>query len=307
MLKYTIKRILSMVVTLFFISIITFTLMHSIPGGPFTSEKGVPPEIMKALNEKYGLDDPMVVQYFNYMKGVVTKLDFGISFKLKGVSVNTLIQEGLPHSAIIGLCATILIVVLGIPFGIISALKQNKFMDRFLMILATLGVTIPSFVFATAFLYFFNKELGWVPSFGVANWKGYIGPTVAISGFSMAFVTRLTRSSMLEVLHADYIKTARAKGLSEFTVMTKHAIRNAMIPVVTYLGPMIAGILTGSFVIERVFAVPGIGKMFVQSISNRDYTAIMGITIFYSVILIVAVFIVDILYALIDPRIKYND
>ncbi|PKM50926.1 MAG: peptide ABC transporter permease [Firmicutes bacterium HGW-Firmicutes-7] len=307
MFKYTIKRIISMIVTLFFISILTFVLMHSIPGGPFTSERRLPPKVEKAINEKYGLDDPLYLQYFNYMKDVVTKGDFGISYKKAGLSVNTMLKEGFPYSGIIGLGATAIIILFGIPFGIIAALKQNKFTDRFLMVLSTLGVTIPSFVLATGFLYFFSKKLGWVPSFGVSDWKGFIGPIVTIGGFSMAFVTRLTRSSMLEVLSSDYIKTARAKGLSEFTVITKHAMRNAMIPVITYLGPMIAGILTGSFVIEKVFAVPGIGNLFVTFITSRDYTVIMGITIFYAIFLVVAVFIVDILYAMIDPRIKFDE
>lgn len=295
-----------MIATLFVISMITFTLMHSIPGGPFTSERALSAEVEAALNEKYGLDDPLHIQYINYMKNVIFEQDFGISYKKMGLSVNEMISSGFKYSAIIGVGATIFIMILGIPAGIIAALRQNKFTDRFLMILATLGVTIPSFVLATGFLFVFSRELGWVPSFGADEWKSYIGPIISIGGFSLAFVTRLTRSSMLEVIHSDYIKTARAKGLSEFKVITKHAMRNAMIPVVTYLGPMMAGIVTGSFVVEKVFAIPGIGSLFVSYISNRDYTVIMGITIFYSVILVVTIFLVDLLYMVIDPRIKYD-
>ena len=306
MLRYIIRRMFSMILTLFCISIITFSLMHSIPGGPFTSERSLAPEVEAALNAKYGLDDPLYVQYFNYMSGVVIHGDFGISFKKMGLSVNQMIEEGFSYSAIIGVGATFFIIFLGIPTGIYAALHQNKFGDRLLMILATLGVTIPSFVMATGFLYIFSRQLNWVPSFGASNWKGYIGPIVSIGGFSLAFVTRLTRSSMLEVINSDYIKTARAKGLSEVQVIFKHALRNALIPVVTYLGPMMAAIVTGSFVIEKVFAIPGIGTLFVTYITNRDYTVIMGITIFYSVILIMTVFLVDILYMLIDPRIKYD-
>lgn len=306
MLRYIIRRIFSMILTLFCISIITFSLMHSIPGGPFTSERSLAPEVEAALNAKYGLDDPLYVQYFNYMSGVVLHQDFGISFKKMGLSVNQMIEEGFSYSAIIGVGATFFIIILGIPTGIYAALHQNKFGDRLLMILATLGVTIPSFVMATGFLYIFSRQLDWVPSFGAEEWKSYIGPIVSIGGFSLAFVTRLTRSSMLEVINSDYIKTARAKGLSEVQVIFKHALRNALIPVVTYLGPMMAAIVTGSFVIEKVFAIPGIGTLFVTYITNRDYTVIMGITIFYSVILIMTVFIVDILYMLIDPRIKYD-
>lgn len=307
MARYVIKRLISIIITLLFISIITFLLMHNIKGGPFSGERKLTPQMEAAINEKYGFDEPIHVQYFKYMKGVLTKGDFGISFKKLGESVNTMIKDGAPHSMKIGLGATILIIIIGIPTGILAALKQNKFTDRFVMILATLGVTVPSFVMATGFLYIFSKNLGWVPSYGISSWKGYIGPVITIGGFSLAFVTRLTRSSMVEVMHSDYIKTARAKGLSEFQVIVKHGIRNALIPVVTYLGPMIAAILTGSFVIEKVFAIPGIGSFFVQSISNRDYTVIMGITIFYAIFLVVAVFIVDILYVLIDPRISYDD
>jgi oligopeptide transport system permease protein len=281
--------------------------MHNIEGGPFTGEKNLPPKVEAAINEKYGFDDPMYIQYFNYMNGVIVDRDFGISFKKLGVSVNSMLRDGSPHSMKIGLGATILIVFIGIPLGVIAALRQNKFSDRLVMILATLGVTIPSFVMATGFLYVFSKSLGLVPSYGVSTWKGYIGPIITIGGFSLAFVTRLTRSSMIEVMHSDYIKTARAKGLSEFQVISRHAIRNALIPVVTYIGPMVAAILTGSFVIEKVFAIPGIGSFFVKSISNRDYTVIMGITIFYAIFLVIAVFIVDILYVIIDPRISYRD
>ena len=306
MLRYVIRRIFTMILTLLCISLITFILMHSIPGGPFTSERALPEDVEAALNAKYGLDDPLHVQYINYMSGVVLRGDFGISFKKMGLSVNEMIASGVSYSAIIGLGATILIIILGIPTGVYAALNQNKFGDRLLMILATLGVTIPSFVMATGFLFIFSRELGWVPSYGAETWQGYIGPIVSIGGFSLAFVTRLTRSSMLEVINSDYIKTARAKGLSEFQVIVKHALRNALIPVVTYLGPMMAAIMTGSFVIEKVFAIPGIGSLFVSYISNRDYTVIMGITIFYSVILVMAVFIVDLLYVLIDPRIQYD-
>lgn len=306
MLRYVIRRIFTMILTLLAISLITFILMHSIPGGPFTSERALSAEVEAALNAKYGLDDPLYIQYLNYMKGVIFQQDLGISFKKAGISVNEMISSGFKYSAIIGVGATLVIIVLGIPSGIYAALKQNRFSDRLLMVLATLGVTIPSFVLATAFLFIFSRILGWVPSFGADKWQGYIGPVVSIAGFSLAYVTRLTRSSMLEVINSDYIKTARAKGLSEFQVIVKHALRNAMIPVVTYLGPMMAGIVTGSFVIEKVFAIPGIGSLFVAYITNRDYTVIMGITIFYSIILVVTVFIVDLLYVLIDPRIKYD-
>ncbi|QVK18736.1 ABC transporter permease [Mycoplasmatota bacterium] len=305
MLKFTIRRFLSVIITLLVISFLTFVLMHLAPGNPFLSEKGLDPDVLEALNKRYGLDDHLIVQYFNYLKGLV-QWDFGVSFKLKGMTVERMIKDGFKPTALVGFYGCILIVLLGIPLGIISALKHNKFIDRFSMFISVIGVTIPGFVFATLYLYVFSAKLGWAPPFGVGTFKHYIGPALCISFFSLAFVTRLTRTSMLEVLQQDYIRTARAKGLSNFKVLYKHALRNAVIPVVTYIGPMIAAILTGSFVIEKVFAIPGIGSYYTESVSNRDYTLIMGMTMFYAVFLVIAVFIVDILYAVIDPRIKYE-
>lgn len=295
-----------MLITIILITTLTFTMMHSIPGGPFTRERPVPAEIMRALNAKYNLDDPLPVQYLNYMKGLIT-FDLGPSYSKIGTSVNDLIISGFPASAKIGLMATVIIVALGIPLGVISALKQNKPIDYAVMFLATLGITVPSFVVATVIIYFFAGKLGWIPSFGITDPKGYIGPVIALAGYSLSFVTRLTRSSMLEVLRQDYIRTARANGIKEFSVIMRHAMKNALIPVVTYIGPMIAAILTGSFVIEKIFAIPGIGRHFVESVSNRDYTTIMGITVFYAVFYLIMVFLVDVAYTLIDPRIKFRE
>lgn len=280
--------------------------MHAIPGGPFTREKPLPPAVIEALNEKYHLDDPLWKQYVDYMKGVAT-FNFGPSFQRIGVTVNELIISGFPATAKIGAAAISMVIVLGIPIGVLSALRQNQWQDWLVMIMATLGVTIPSFVMGTMIVYIFSAKLGWLPSNGLGTWKHLIGPMIALGGFSLAFVARLTRSSMLEVLQQDYIQLARAKGLSEFRVIGKHALKNALIPVITYLGPTVAALLTGSFVIEKIFAIPGIGKHFVESIGNRDYTVIMGITIFYAIFLIIMVLIVDILYGLIDPRIKLKD
>ena len=295
-----------MLITIILITTLTFTMMHSIPGGPFTRERPVPAEIMRALNAKYNLDDPLPVQYLNYMKGLIT-FDLGPSYSKIGTSVNDLIISGFPASAKIGLMATVIIVALGIPLGVISALKQNKPIDYAVMFLATLGITVPSFVVATVIIYFFAGKLGWIPSFGITDPKGYIGPVIALAGYSLSFVTRLTRSSMLEVLRQDYIRTARANGIKEFSVIMRHAMKNALIPVVTYIGPMIAAILTGSFVIEKIFAIPGIGRHFVESVINRDYTTIMGITVFYAVFYLIMVFLVDVAYTLIDPRIKFRE
>ncbi len=303
--KYFLRRFVASLITILLIATITFFLMHSIPGGPFTREKPVPDEILRVLNEKYHLDDPLFVQYIDYMKGLVT-FKLGPSFSKIGVDVEELIAGGFPASGTIGLFASILIIVLGIPFGIISALKQNKPVDYAVMFMATLGITVPSFVLATGIIYFFAGKLGWLPTFGISSPLGYIGPVIALAGYSLAFVTRLTRSSMLEVFRQDYIRTARANGIREYKVIAKHAVKNALIPVVTYIGPMIAGILTGSFVIEKIFAIPGMGRYFVESITNRDYTTIMGMTVFYAAFYIIMVLLVDIAYAFIDPRIKFQ-
>ena len=308
MAKYFIKRFVVAIITILIIATLTFVMMHSIPGGPFTREKALPEAQIQILEEKYHLDDPLIKQYGDYMAGLF-RLDLGPSFVKIGVEVNELIALGIPPTAKIGLFALILIVILGIPFGIISALKQNKPIDYIVMFMATLGVTIPSFVVATLIIFVFAggvPALNWLPTFGLTSWLGYIGPVVALGGYSLSFVTRLTRSSMLEVLRQDYIRTARANGIREYKVMAKHAMKNALIPVVTYVGPMIAAILTGSFVIEKIFHIPGIGRHFVESISNRDYTTIMGITVFYAAFYIVMVLLVDIAYAFIDPRIKFT-
>ena len=306
MFKYSLKRIVSMLITLFIVATITFFLMHAIPGGPFTSERNLTPEIEKALMEKYNLNDPLYQQYFDYMKDLA-KGDLGLSYKKKGVTVNQIIAQTFPASAQIGALAVVFILLIGIPLGIISALKQNSAIDYVVMIAATIGVTIPSFVVGAFIMYIFAGKLAWLPAGGLEEWRGYIGPVIALAGFSVAYVTRLTRSSMLEVLRQDYVRTARANGLSKWRVIGKHALKNALIPVVTYIGPMVASILTGSFVIEKIFAIPGMGKYFVESVTNRDYTVLMGITVFYAAIYILMVFVVDIAYGLIDPRIKLRD
>lgn len=303
MFVYYIRRIISSIITLLIITTVIFLMMHSIPGGPFTRERKVPDEILKNLNKKYHLDDPLYKQYFDYIKGAV-RFDLGPSYSKIGTTVNELLEAGFPHSAIIGGVASILIIVLGIPLGIISALKQNRPIDYFVMFMATIGVTVPSFVIATLIIYFFAGQWGILPTFGVDSVLGYIGPVLALSGYSLSFVARLTRSSMLEVLRQDYIRTARANGISEYKVIMKHAVKNALIPVVTYIGPMVAAIMTGSFVIERIFSIPGMGRYYVESVTNRDYTTLLGMTIFYAGFYIIMVLLVDIAYGFIDPRIR---
>lgn len=303
--RYILKRIVSAIITIWFIITITFIIMHSIPGDPFSTERAMPEMIRQAVYEKYGLDKPIFEQYVIYLTNFC-KGDFGVSFTKKGLTTEQIIKGGFPYTRDVGILSLCIIVLVGIPFGIVSALKQNGAFDRINMILATLAATIPSFVLATCYLYIFNKKLGLVPSYGVGSLKHYIGPAIAIGAFSLSFITRLTRTSILEVLQQDYIRTARAKGLSETTVIIKHALRNALIPVITYLGPTIAGILTGGFVVEKVFAIPGIGQLFTTSITNRDYPLIMGITVFFGVFLVAMVLVVDILYVVIDPRIKFE-
>lgn len=303
--RYIVKRIISSVVTIWFILTFTFILMHSIPGDPLSTGKALKPEVEAAVRAKYGLDKPKIEQYVTYLKNFV-KGDLGVSYTKLGLTTNRIIGDGFPYSLKIGAGASVFIIVFGISFGVLAALKQNKIPDRLVMIVSTLGATIPSFVFATMFLYIFSRKLGWVPSFGVGTWKHYVGPILCIGMFSLSYVSRLTRTSVLDVLQQDYIRTARAKGLSEGTVIVKHALRNALIPVVTYLGPMIAGLLTGSFVVEKVFGIAGIGSLFTSSITNRDYTLIMGVTVFFGVFIVVATLVVDILYVFIDPRIKYD-
>jgi oligopeptide transport system permease protein len=300
---YILQRLGMMAITLWAIVTLTFFLMHAVPGGPFVSERMLAPEIDAALNAKYGLDLPVWQQYFNYL-GRVATFDLGPSFKYPGISINQMIADGLPVTLQTGLLAVICVVALGIPMGIIAALNRNKWPDTTVMLIATIGVAIPSYVIATVTLYIFALRLGWVPTFGLDDWRGYFLPVFALSGFWISFVARLTRSSLLETFEQDYMTTARAKGLRPGQVLFKHGLRNSLVPVVTVLGPVVANLITGSFVIEQIFALPGIGRQFVLSITNRDYTAIMGITIFYAAALMVMILIVDLLYAVLDPRIK---
>lgn len=303
MIGYLAQRLGMMAVTLFAIITLTFFLMHAVPGGPFVSERMLAPEIASALNAKYGLDLPIWQQYLNYL-GSIASFDLGPSFKYPGVSINSMIAAGLPVTLQTGLLAIICVVALGVPLGVIAALNRNHWPDTTVMFIATLGVAIPSYVIATVSLYVFALRLGWVPTFGLDDWRGYFLPVFALSGFWISFVSRLTRSSLLETLEQDYMTTARAKGLKPGQILFKHGLRNSLLPVVTVLGPVVANLVTGSFVIEQIFALPGIGRQFVLSITNRDYTAIMGITIFYAAILMVMILIVDLLYVWLDPRIK---
>lgn len=306
MAKFILKRLGMMLIAMFMIILLTFVIMHSVPGSPFTNTKGVPEEVIAAMEAKYGLDQPYYVQFFSYLGGVLQG-DFGPSYRYTGQTVNDFIAAGSPVSARLGLVTVVFVLAAAIPMGILAALKNGKWQDMLLMALATIGVTIPSFVIASLLIYVFSYMLNWLPTFGLDSWQGYILPVIALGGYSVSYIARLMRSSLLEVMGQDYIRTARAKGLTEFAVVAKHALRNALIPVVTVLGPTIAGLLTGSFVIERIFAIPGLGFYFVNSVSQRDYTTIMGMTIFYAAFLMAMVLLVDIFYCLIDPRIKFEN
>jgi len=305
LIKYILKRLGISVVTIFIVITATFFLMRLMPGGPFDGEKPLPPEIKASLEAKYGLDKSLGEQYSMYLKDLL-KGDLGPSMRYKGREVQEIIGYSFPASAKLGGVAVAISLIFGILLGIIAALKYNKWQDSICMVLATLGVTLPSFVIATLLMYVFGVKLSLVPITGLDNLKSYILPSVALAGYSIAFISRLTRSKLLEVLKSDYIRTAKAKGVNGRRIMFKHALRNTLIPIVTYVGPLIAGILTGSFVVEKIFAIPGLGREFVTTITNRDYTTILGVTIFYSTLLILCNLIVDIMYVIIDPRIKYD-
>jgi oligopeptide transport system permease protein len=303
--RFIVDRFFSIILTLTAVVTLTFFMMHAVPGGPFARDKEVPAEVIKALEAKYHLDEPLYRQYLNYIKGFLTG-DLGPSFQKIGVSVNDIIRQSMPASMKLGAVAFAFVLLFGIPAGIISAVKRDAFSDHAIRFLATMGQTIPSFVLATLLIYVFSSKLKIFPTFGLRTWKHYVLPAVALGGYSLSFVTRLVRSSMLESLEQDYIRTARAKGVPEFQVFFKHALRNSLIPVVTYIGPLIASVLTGSFVVEKVFAIPGMGKFFVESITNRDYTVLMGLTVLDAALLCAGILIVDLLYGLIDPRIRVD-
>lgn len=300
---YIIKRIFNAFIVLWIVITITFFLMHAIPGGPFTAEKSLPPYVLHSIEERYKLNDPLYKQYGDYLCNLVQG-DLGPSFKYPGRSVNDIIKDGFPVSFKLGIEAILIAIIIGIPAGILAGVKKDKWQDRAVNFFTTLGVAVPSFVVAALLIYVLSTKLHLLPAAMWNGWRYEIMPALALSGMPMSFIARLTRSSMLDILSQDYIKTARAKGLSWSRVLIKHALPNSLIPVVTYLGPMTASILTGSFVIETIFAIPGLGQYFVTSIYNRDYTVILGVTIFYSVIVIVLNMVVDLLYPLLDPRIK---
>ncbi|SDO47922.1 dipeptide transport system permease protein [Paenibacillus sp. yr247] len=306
MTQYILRRFISMIVTLWLIITVTFALMHAVPGSPFEKDgKNSNPTAVQNMMEFYHLDKPISTQYLLYLKSLLS-LDLGPSIGHFPDTVNSMINRGFPVSFKLGIVSILISIVTGIALGTVAALRQNRMIDYFAMIFAVIGIAVPNFIVATLLIKYVAVEWKLLPVATWGTWKHVVLPALALSTGPLAIIARLTRASMLEVLTADYIETARAKGLSPATIVIKHALRNAVLPVVTLLGALVANVLTGSFVIEKIFAIPGMGKYFVDGINNRDYSLIMGTTVFYSALLVFMMFLVDIAYGLIDPRIKLH-
>lgn len=303
MLKYAVKRILLAIVTVLIIAAITFFAMNAIPGGPFSSEKAIDVATKAALEKRYGLDKPLTEQFINYL-GNLLRGDFGVSLKT-GREIKDVIGESFGISLKVGLLAVLIAITFGLVLGSVAALCRGKWPDRIIIFFTTLFVSVPSFILATILLLVFCLTLKWAGVWSVNN-QSYVLPVISLALSPMAYITRLTKSSMLDVLGQDYIRTARAKGVRQGLVIFKHALRNALIPVITYVGPMTAGIVTGSMVIETVFTIGGLGTQFVKSINNQDYPMIMATTIFLAVLMVTATLLSDLLYKLLDPRIKLD-
>ena len=306
-LQHTASRLLGLIPTLLVLITIAFFLIRMAPGGPFDSEKILPPEIRANLDVKYHLDEPLIKQYFRYLGQIIT-LDFGPSFQYKDWTVNELIARGFPVSLTIGGLAILLAFTLGTLIGIVAAMRQNTAVDYSIMGVAMLGISIPNFVVAPLLILVVAVYAGWLPA-GGWDWsvQRMVLPVITLALPAIAYIARLTRGSMIEVLHSNYIRTARAKGLPEYLVIIRHALKPALLPVISFMGPATAALITGSVVIERIYSIPGLGSYFVQGALNRDYTLVMGVVVFYGVIIILLNFIVDILYAWMNPRIRYNE
>jgi oligopeptide transport system permease protein len=305
MTGYLIRRVLWLIPVLLFISLVTFTLMHAVEGGPWDDGQKLTDVDRERLNARYGLDDPVWRQYLNFLTDAMQG-DLGVSFQRQTQDVRTIIWDGFKVSAVLGGLALAVSLVLGVPLGVLSAVKKNGPLDYAAVLLSTLGAAVPSFVLGIGLILLFAVRLDWVPVNGWGTPKEAIMPVIALAFLPVAFLARITRASMLEVLRQDYVRTARSKGLGEFTVLTRHTIRNAVIPVLTVIGPLAAGLITGSFIIEQMFGIPGLGRQFITSVTQRDYGVIMGTTLFYAALVALANLLVDITYAVVDPRIKYS-
>ncbi|MBQ9679326.1 MAG: ABC transporter permease [Ruminococcus sp.] len=301
-LLYVVKRVLLALFTVWVVITVTFFVMHAVPGGPFIGEKATTPAVQAAMEAKYGLDKPLLEQYGTYLKDIVTKFDFGPSLKQRGRMVIDIIADGMKTSMKLGLIAAGVATLIGVVLGAVAALRRNKVIDRVIMVITTAFVSMPSFIIGALLLALFSVQLRWLPANGSTG-AGLVLPIITLALYPMAYITRLTRSSMLDVLGQDYIRTAKAKGVSGARIIFGHALKNSLIPVLTYLGPMLAYIVTGSLVVEQIFAVPGIGRQFVSSITNRDYPMIMGTTIILAALIVIMNLVTDILYKVVDPRI----
>lgn len=305
MIGFIVRRILWIIPVLFFVSVITFTMMRAAPGGPWSRDKQLPAGVINQLNAQYGLDDPLPVQYLHWAGRLLTG-DLGPSYQYRDRTINDIMAQGVGTTAHLGLMAFLLSVVVGIPLGAIAALRHNKLPDYGATFVSVLGIATPSFILATLLIFVFSIVLHWFPTGGWGSPNKWVLPVLALSGYEIAQIARYTRASMLEVTHRDYVRTAHSKGIRERTVVAVHMLRNALIPVLTILGPLLAFLVTGSFIIETIFNIPGIGRFYVQAISNRDYGMIMATTMVYAAAVAVMNLVVDVLYAYVDPRIRYS-
>ncbi len=305
MLKYSLNRLFWIVFVLIAVAFITFSLMHLVPGGPWDREKELAPQVIENLNKKYGLDKPYFVQFGSYMWNVLQG-DLGVSYSYQDRGVTEILLDGLPKTATLGGVAFLIAILIGVPLGMAAALKQNSIIDYIAVFFSTLFASIPGFVLGIFLVLIFSVSLHLLPTGGWGTIDHVIMPAFALAALPAAYIARVTRASMLDVLHQDYIRTARAKGLAEYVVLVRHTLRNALIPVMTVIGPELAFLITGSVVIESVFSIPGTGRLFVQGIAQRDYGLIMGTTLFYAFIIAVANYVVDVLYGVVDPRIRYD-
>ena len=305
MSKYIVRRVLWLLLVLFVVSFITFTLMHLVPGGPWDKEKQLAPQVIENLNKKYGLDKPFLVQFGNYILGVLQG-DLGVSYMYQDRGVTSILMQGLPKTAILGVIAFLLAIFIGIPFGMAAALRQNSIIDYSSVLFSTIFASIPAFVLGILLMIVFSVYLHWLPTGGWGHIGNVVMPAVALAAIPAAYISRITRASMLEVVRQDYVRTARAKGIKERTVLLRHILRNALIPVLTITGPELAALISGSFIIESIFSIPGIGRLFVQGVFQRDYGLIMGTILFYAFAIAIVNLVVDILYAAVDPRIRYD-
>jgi oligopeptide transport system permease protein len=305
MTRYILNRILWLIIVLLVVSFITFALMHLVPGGPWDKEKTLAPQVVEALNKKYGLDKPFIAQFGDFLWNILHG-DLGVSYSYQDRSVTSIILQGLPKTATLGVIAFILAILIGIPFGMAAALKQNSIIDYLSVIFSTIFASIPGFVLGILLIIIFSVELHWLPTGGWGSVKQIIMPAFALATLPAAFIARITRASTLEVMRQDYIRTVQAMGIKQRVILVRHILRNALIPVITMAGPELAFLISGSFIIENLFSIPGIGRMFVNGVFARDYGLIMGSVLFYGFVIAGINLVVDILYGVIDPRIRYD-